>query len=201
LPAQARIIKAHLDVDELRERARVRPQQRLALPSPRPAAAAIAVTVIEVRAGVRSPWHLERVSHYSLWPTWDRFARPAPTDPAATAARPLAILIQELTPGLVDATVIVQFAGTIEPLALRLDGARGRWELMELVCSSDISPASAFDLPDQKTSTVEEPSDPPLMRGPPARPAGISLPWAGRWPPPELGGATDPLDSPSIDLG
>lgn len=114
----------------------------------------------------------------------------------AVSGHPLAILIQELTPGLVDATGIVQFAGTIEPLALRLDGARGRWELMELVCSSDISPASAFDLPDQKTSTVEEPSDPPLLRGPPGRPAGISLPWAGRWPPPELGGATDRLDSP-----
>jgi hypothetical protein len=51
-------------------------------------------------------------------------ARPAPPDPAATAARPLVVLIQELTPGLVDATVIVQFAGGVEPLALTLDGAR-----------------------------------------------------------------------------
>lgn len=97
---QVRSIKAHLDVDELRERARVRPRQRLGLPSPRPAAAAIAVTVIEVQAGVRSPWHLERVSHYSLWPVWDRFAGPAPPDPAATAARPLAVLIQRTHPRL-----------------------------------------------------------------------------------------------------
>ena len=142
MPSQARIIKAHVQVDEQRERARVRPQQRLALPSPRPAAAAIAiaVTVVEVQAGVRSPWHLERVSHYSLWPVWDRFARPAPPDPAATAARPLVVLIQELTPGLVDATVIVQFAGGVEPLALTLDGARGWWELMELECPTDITP-------------------------------------------------------------
>ena len=115
LPPQVKIIKAHLEVDELRERRRIRPQQRLALPSPRPAAVAIAVTVIEVQAGVRSPWHLERISHYSLWPLWDRFARPAPPDPAATAARALAVVVQELTPGLVDATVVIQFASTAHP--------------------------------------------------------------------------------------
>jgi hypothetical protein len=200
LPAQARIIKAHLDVDELRERARARPQQRLALPSPRPAAAAIAVTVIEVRAGVRSPWHLERVSHYSLWPTWDRFARPAPTDPAATAARPLAILIQELTPGLVDATVIVQFAGTIEPLALRLDGARGRWELMELGCSSGI-PDRPTVIPGLSPAALERVDRTRLSKGLPAQPPDLSHPWTARWPDPHLDRAPDPFDGPSIDLG
>jgi Family of unknown function (DUF6459) len=201
LPRQARIIKAHLEVDEFRERNRVRPRQRLALPSPRPAVAAIAITVIEVQAGVRSPWHLERVSHYSLWPVWDHFAGPAPPDPTATAARPLAVVIQELTPGLVDATVIVQFAGAVEPLALTLDGARGWWELMELECPTDIIPGQLLDPPDQTAPTVGQPSDPPLMRGTPARPAGISLPWPGRWPPPELSRPPDPFDSPGIDLG
>ncbi len=201
MPKQARIIKAHLEVDELRERNRTRPRQRRGLPSPRPAAAAIAVTVIEVQAGVRSPWHLERVSHYSLWPVWDRFARPAPSNSAATAARPLAILVQELTPGLVDATVILQFAGTIEPLALALDGARGWWELMELECSSDITPWPPFEPLDKPVSGVEEASNGPLMRPTPAWPASASLSLAGRWESPELGRASDPFDSPGIDLG
>jgi Family of unknown function (DUF6459) len=200
LPRQARIIKAHLEVDEFRERNRVRPRQRLALPSPRPAAAAIAITVVEVQAGVRSPWHLERVSHYSLWPVWDRFASPDSPDPAATAARPLAVVIQELTPGLVDASVIVQFAGAVEPLALTLDGARGWWELMELQCPTDTTPDPPTDLPHPTASTLQ-PAGPPLMRGTPARPADISLPWAGRWPPPELDRPPDPLNSPGIDLG
>ena len=200
MPRQVRSIKAHLDVDELRERARVRPRQRLALPSPRPAAAAIAVTVIEVQAGVRSPWHLERVSHYSLWPIWDHFAGPAPPDPAATAARPLAIYVQEHVPGLVNATAIVRFARTIEPLGLRLDGARGWWELLELECSSDLRLGSSLDRPDRSASALEDPSDRPPIRGVRAPPEGISLPWTGRWPSPELGRAPDPFDSPGIDL-
>jgi hypothetical protein len=201
LPRQARIIKAHLEFDELRERNRVRPRQRQGLPSPRPAAAAIAVTIVEVQAGVRSPLHLERVSHYSLWPTWDHFAQPAPPNPAATAARPLTVLTQELTPGLVNATVIVQFAGAIEPLALTLDGARGWWELMELECPTDVVPDSPTNPPHPTVPTVNEPSHPPLVRGTPARPAAISLPWTERWPRPELSRDLHPLDSPGIDLG
>jgi hypothetical protein len=201
LSGQVRIIRAQLGVEELRERARVRPRQRLALPSPRPAAAAIAVTVIEVQAGVRSPWQLERVSHYSLWPMWDRFAGPAPPDPAATAARPLVVLVQEHTPGLVDASVIVQFAGTIEPLALRLDGARGRWELMELECPSHVAPDPPAAIPDPKAAPLERVDDPSVPQRPPGQPSDPLLPRPGRWPYPELGKATDPSDSPGIDFG
>jgi Family of unknown function (DUF6459) len=200
LPRQARIIKARLDVDELRERNRIRPRQRLALPSPRPAVASIAVTVIEVQAGVRSPWHLERVSHYSLWPVWDRFARPASADPAATVARPLAILVQETTPGLVNATVIVQFAGTVEPLALALDGARGWWELMELECSSGLTPDPPAAIPGP-IAALGRVDDPPLPRRLPDPPTELSLPWADRWPGQQLDGDLDPLEGPSIDFG
>lgn len=144
MPNQVRLIKAHLDEEEERERRLTRPHWRSALPSPRPAAAAIAVTVLEVRAGVRPPWHLERVSHYSMWPFWDTFVDAAALDLQAAVARPLTVTLQEHTPGLVDATVVLQLAaGGVEPLSLRLDGARGRWELMEL----EYSAASVPDVP------------------------------------------------------
>ena len=201
MPRRVRIIKAHLDVSEQDERSRARPRQRMGLPSPRPAAAAIAVTVVEVQAGVRSPWQLERVSHYSLWPVWDRFAQPAPADPAATAARPMAIFVQEHTPGLVNATVVVEFAGTVQPLALGLDGARGWWELMELECSSDIALEGSLGSPDRTRWGLKSPGHPSLLRGTPAEPEGIALPWTERWPSTELSRAPEPFDAPGIDLG
>ena len=202
LQRQVTSIKAHVEVEEQHERDRVRPRQRLALPSPRPAAAAIAVTAVEVRAGVRPPWHLERVSHYSLWRLWEQFAQPAPPNPAATAALPLTVLIQEPTPGLVNATVTVRFAGTVEPIALALDGARGWWELMELECSSDLTHRPPFEPPTTTAPPVEELGrPPPPIRRPSAWPATTyRLPPPSRWPPPELGALSDPFDGPDIDL-
>lgn len=198
---RARVIKARIEADELRERDHIRPQQRRALPSPRPAVAAIAITVVEVQAGVRSPWHLERLSHYSLWPVWDHFARPAPADPAATAAHPLTVIIQELTPGLVDATAIVQFAGAVRPLALTLDGARGWWELMELEYPCDSTRERLFDPPDQRARTVEEPTNPPLMPSTPDQPLDFVRPGFVRRPFPEPSRALDPFDLPGMDIG
>ena len=197
---QVTSIKAHLEVEEQSERDRVRPRQRLALPSPRRAAAVIAVTAVEVRAGVRPPWHLDRVSHCSLWPCWDHFAQPGPPNPAATAAIPLTVLIQEPTPGLANATVTVRFAGTVEPVALALDGARGWWELMELECSANLTHRPPLEPARPKASFAEEHSRPPID-GPPHRPLPTKLlPPPSRWPTPELGRLTDPFDGPEIDL-
>jgi len=182
LPNQITTIKAHLDDAEELERLHSRPRQRPTLPSPRPAALAIAVTVLEVQKGVRSPWHLERLSHYTMWPAWDTFANPAPPDLAGAVARPLTLTLQEHTPGLVHATVVLEFAGTAEPLSLALDGARGRWELIELEYSSPDRP------------TIPPPAR-GLTAGPPTRipdpfrrgrvldgPAGIPLgPPRGTW--------------------
>jgi hypothetical protein len=132
---------------------------------------------------------------------WDHFAQPAPPNPAATAARPLAVLTHELTPGLVHATVIVQFAGAVEPLALTLDGARGCWELMELECPTDITSDPPTHPPHPTAPALDQPADPPLIRATAGRPRGISLPRAARWPPPVLSGPADPFEAPSIDLG
>jgi hypothetical protein len=155
LPNQIRTIKACIDESEQVERQRSRPCRRPTLPSPRPAALAIAVTIMEVRKGVRSPWHLERVSHYSLWPLWDTLAEPTEDHPNGTAARPLRLTLEEHTPGLVHATIVLEYAGTIEPIALALDGAHGRWELIEL----EYARPTPRDIP-------------PLTRDLPAAPSG-----------------------------
>jgi hypothetical protein len=39
---------------------------------------------------------------------------------------------QEHVPGLAEVTVLVRRGGRVVPVAMRLDGAKGRWELVEL---------------------------------------------------------------------
>jgi hypothetical protein len=46
------------------------------------------------------------------------------------------VTVHERGPGLADAAVAVGYAGRVEPLALLVDGARGRWELLALECST-----------------------------------------------------------------
>ncbi len=177
MPNQVAIIRAHLDDGEELERLRSRPHRRASLPSPRPAALAIAVTVLEVRKGVRSPWHLERLSHYSMWPSWDTFTGPTPQDLAGAVARPLTLTLQEHTPGLVHATVVLEFAGTVEPLGLALDGARGRWELMELEYSSAdpaTIPPPTRDLPAGSSTRISDPfRRARILDGPASIPLGL----------------------------
>ena len=202
MPTAVRTIKAQIEIDELRERALTRPHQRRGLPSPRPAAIAIAIAVIEVRAGVRSRGHLERFSHYSLWPVWESFAQPALPDPAATAAQPLAVFVQEPTRGLVNASITVRFAGRIEPVSLSLDGARGWWEPVELECLADNPRPSPADLPIAGRTTARERADFPFPRRPTPRPSRLAPSLNQRWPHPDL--ATEPpeaFDSLGIDLG
>jgi hypothetical protein len=200
LPNQVRIIRAHLDEAEETERLRSRPRQRPTLPSPRPAALSIAVTVLEVRNGVRSPWHLERLSHYTMWPFWDTLADHSTPHQAGTAARPLSLTLQEHTPGLVHATVVLEFAGTVQPISLSLDGAHGRWELIELEYPTATTlpriPPPTPDLPPQsqranhlhrRGHTLNGAPHFPL--GQPRRPPQRDPPWQPQ-----------PLDTPGIEL-
>ncbi len=170
------------------------------LPPPRPAAVTIGVTVLEVRAGLRPPSHLTRLSHHSLWPLWDTFADPAARDPTATTARPLAVALQEHAPGLVDATVVLRLGGRVEPLALLLDGAQGHWELMELEYPSSTGP----DLPARILGRSRPPTsrghDILLPQGSPHRRPEIPRRPARGAPPPAPAWDLDPLDSPGIDL-
>jgi hypothetical protein len=93
---------------------------------------ATAITIVEVRAGLRPPHQLERLSHYSLWPVWPKLAPPGRNGATSIRSHPLAVTVREVAPGLVDATVVVDFGGRTHALALRLDGAPGFWQLIEL---------------------------------------------------------------------
>jgi hypothetical protein len=42
------------------------------------------------------------------------------------------VLTQEHVSGLAEVLVLVRRAGRLVPVAMRLDGAKGRWELVEL---------------------------------------------------------------------
>jgi Family of unknown function (DUF6459) len=41
------------------------------------------------------------------------------------------VVAQEHTPGLIEVLVLVRRGGRVVPVAMRLDGAKGRWELVE----------------------------------------------------------------------
>lgn len=132
LPKRVRTIRAIVDDAEHHQRRIDRRRRHPTLPPPAPAAIATAISVLEVRAGLRAPHQLERLSHYSLWPAWPGLAEPAGGQAVPIAPRPRAVTVQELAPGLVDATVVIVFGGSAHALALRLDGAPGYWQLVEL---------------------------------------------------------------------
>jgi hypothetical protein len=159
-----RTVRARLDDLEDRRRRIQRPQRHRTLPTPAPAAVVTAIIVVEVRAGLRPPHQLERLSHYSLWPAWADLAQPPPDRPVPIIPRPLAVTVREVSPGLVDATVVIDFGGRTHALGLRLDGAPGFWQLVEL------------DYPTQRISTPERaPLDEPLPTSP-ARESNRAVP-------------------------
>jgi uncharacterized protein DUF6459 len=132
LAERARTIRARFDHVEDSWRQLQRPKWSGTLPAPTPAAVATAITIVEVRAGLRPPHQLERLSHYSLWSAWSQLAPPRRNDVTPICSYPLAVTVRELAPGLVDATVVIDFGGRTHALALRLDGAPGFWQLIEL---------------------------------------------------------------------
>ena len=80
---------------------------------------------------MRSPLQLERLCHLTLWPKLSaRLKRSG--GPAVPVASLVRVVAQEHMPGLPEVTVLLRRGGRVVPVALRLDGAKGRWELVEL---------------------------------------------------------------------
>jgi hypothetical protein len=112
----------------------------------------------------------------------------------------LAVTVREFAPGLVDANVVVGFGGRTHALALRLDGAPGFWQLVEL------------DYPTRPLLTGPPPNDalPPVPAGrrdtrlphrPAHAPTRSSLPEAaGRPPRPDLHLPPAPDEGLGIEL-
>jgi hypothetical protein len=106
----------------------------------------IAVALLEVEAGFRPGHQLERHCHPTLW------ERLGPRlcfggGPAITCHSLRRVLVQEHTPGLVEAVAVLERGRRVEAVAMRLDGATGRWELIELQYQPAADPAVAPAIP------------------------------------------------------
>jgi hypothetical protein len=131
LPYATPAICAHLDPYEDRERDTLRSPARRQLGSPAQAGARIALAICEVGAGLRSPLQLEQRCHLTVWPKLAARLRRS-GGPAVPVGSLVRVVAQEHTPGLAEVTVLVRRGGRVVPVAMRLDGAKGRWELVEL---------------------------------------------------------------------
>jgi hypothetical protein len=131
LPYATPPIRAQLDPYEDTERDTLRAAARRRLGSPAKAGAMIALAICEVEAGMRSPLQLERLCHLTLWPKLAEQLRRS-GGPAVTVRSLVRVIAQEYTPGLAEVTVLVRRGGRVVPVAMRLDGAKGHWELVEL---------------------------------------------------------------------
>ena len=131
LPYATPAITAQLDIWEERERDTLRTPARQQLGSPARAGAQIALVIFEVEAGLRSPLQLEQRCHLSLWPKLSARLRRS-GGPAVPVGSLVRVVAQEHDAGLAEVTVLVRRGGRVVPVATRLDGAKGRWELVEL---------------------------------------------------------------------
>jgi Family of unknown function (DUF6459) len=131
LPYATPPIHAQLDPYEDTERDTLRAAARQRLVAPAQAAARIALAICEVEAGMRSPLQLERLCHLTLWPKLSARLRRS-GGPAVTTHSLVRVVAQEHTPGLAEVTVLVDRGGRVVAVAMRLDGAKGHWELVEL---------------------------------------------------------------------
>jgi hypothetical protein len=131
LPYATPAIAAQLDPYEERERDTLRSAARQRLGSPAQAGARIALAICEVEAGLRSPLQLEELCHWTVWPKLSARLRRSggPVVPVGSLVR---VVAQEHVPGLAEVTVLIRRGGRVVPVAMRLDGAKGRWELVEL---------------------------------------------------------------------
>jgi hypothetical protein len=131
LPYATPAITAQVDPYEERERDTLRTAARRQLGSPARAGARIALAICEVEAGLRSPLQLEQRCHLTLWPKLSARLRRS-GGPAVPVGSLVRVVAQEHVPGLAEVAVLVRRAGRVVPVAMRLDGAKGRWELVEL---------------------------------------------------------------------
>jgi hypothetical protein len=131
LPYATPAICAQLDPYEERERDTLRLPARQRLGSPARAGARIALAICEVEAGLRSPLQLEQRCHWTVWPKLSARLRRS-GGPAVPVGSLVRVVAQEHVPGLAEVMVLVRRGGRVVPVAMRLDGAKGRWELVEL---------------------------------------------------------------------
>ena len=151
LPSSSPPIRAHFEHREANERDATRPLRRPAMASPVLMAGRIAVALLEVEAGLRPGRQLERHCHPTLW---ERLASRLcfGGGPAITCRSLRRVLVQEHVPGLVEAVAVLERGRRVEAVAMRLDGATGRWELIELQYLPAKEPAVVPAIPSEADS-------------------------------------------------
>lgn len=142
LPSSPSPIRAHFEHREANERDAARPLRRPAMSSPVLMAGRIAVALLEVEAGYRPGTQLERHCHPTLWQRLASRLRFG-GGPAITCRSLRHVLVQEHVPGLVDAVAVLERGRRVEAVAMRLDAAVGRWEVIELQYLPAADPAAA----------------------------------------------------------
>ena len=131
LPHATPAIAAQLDPYEERERDTLRSRARQQLGSPARAGAQIALAICEVEAGLRSPPAARAaLPPHPVTKLSARLGRSG--GPAVLVGSLVRVVAQEYVPGLAEVLVLVRRGGRVVPVAMRLDGAKGRWELVEL---------------------------------------------------------------------
>jgi len=131
LPTTPPAIRARFELHEEWEREQARPRHRPGMPAPAGAVARIAVGLLEVEAGARPGQQLEPLCHPTLWEALVR-RLPCSGGAAITACSLRRVVVQEHTPGLVEGVALLQRGGRLAPVAMRLDGACGRWQVVVL---------------------------------------------------------------------
>lgn len=74
------------------------------------------------------------LSRCATQPLWEALVRRLPRSGGAaiTACSLRRVVVQEHTPGLVEGVALLQRGGRLAPVAVRLDGALGRWQVVVL---------------------------------------------------------------------
>jgi Family of unknown function (DUF6459) len=135
LPTTPPAIHARFEYHEAQERAAARPRRRPSMPSPAGAVAGIAAGLLEVEAGARPGRQLEPLCHPTLWEALVR-RLPCSGGAAITACSLRRVVTQEHMPGLVEGVALLQRGGRLAPVAMRLDAASGRWQVVVLQYAS-----------------------------------------------------------------
>ena len=131
LPYATPAITAKVDPYEERERDTLRTPASRQLGSPAAAGARIALAICEVEAGLRSPLQLERLCHLTLWPKLSKRLQRS-GGPAVSVGSLVLVVAQQHIPGLAEVLVLVRRGGRVVAVAMRLDGAKSHWKLLEL---------------------------------------------------------------------
>jgi hypothetical protein len=129
-PAGAAGARLDLTLDPERELAAMRAAGRRRVGAPIDFAGWVSMALLEAEAGCRrSTPALAKLCAPDLW---ERIEPNLPRAGAVAPTRLLRVIAQEPIPGLANTVSLVRRGARVQPVAMRLDAASGRWVITEL---------------------------------------------------------------------